>query len=171
MYFLHTYYFFSLSHIVNKIENPILGEKIAYILPTVSRKILIFNRLLTSCPGIISNEENCSRLCNFMSMRLFFIEEEDCFKRACAYFKCLIVHLKHRMDIMSLALPDVRNIQHFLVKLCYVKEDTALELMGLLKVMLLAQVGFDNNIFYVLTLINVSLVLVTVRKFSIECKL
>lgn len=127
-------------YVVNKIQNPKLAEKIAFALPVFYRKPAIFKRLITSNPGIIQDETSCVALCIFMSIMVFYIEVDHIFKYTCEYFKKLIIELKSRPDIVQLALPNIYSIEYLLLKLRSVEDDTALVLLGLLKVILLVQV-------------------------------
>lgn len=129
-----------LAYVISKIDSAELSQKIACMLPMMFKNSLVFNRLITSNPAVPYNELDSAMLCKFMSRMIFFIEEEHSFQAACGYFKSLVVGLKQRQDVLELALPDVRNIEYLLVKICYVKEESAIEILRLLKVILLVQV-------------------------------
>lgn len=95
---------------------------------------------MTCNPGILQHQDNLVKLCTSMSIMILFIKEENIFREACLYLKKLIVALKNREDIVQLAYPAFQNLDYYLLKLYFAKDDTALEILGLLKALLLVQV-------------------------------
>lgn len=89
---------------------------------------------------IIPDEDINVMLTRFMSMMTIFTKNERIFRTVCVYFKSLIVVLKSRTDIFQLAVLNIYNIKYLLTKLPWVEEETAVELLGLLKAILLVQV-------------------------------
>lgn len=130
---------------IQSVQNSTLSKKIVTSLPLYYREPEIFRRLIRSKLEIIQDDCINAMMCRFMSMMTIFIKNEPFFRAACTYFKILIVALKSRTDIFQLAVPNVYNIKYLLTRLSWVEEETAVELLGLLKVILLVQVRIEGK--------------------------
>ncbi|KAJ8926726.1 hypothetical protein NQ314_020843, partial [Rhamnusium bicolor] len=130
----------------HRIKDDVLSKNIAMMIPTMLRYENVLHRLILSNPGMPDNTELAIKICEFMSMVLFLIVDENVLKAACGYCKYLITNLKKENDIVILFCQDMQNIKFLVIKVKYVNDETAAEILRLLKVLILVQKRNHNTI-------------------------
>lgn len=124
----------------HRIQYKELSENIAWMIPKALHNKKLLNKLILSNPGIPESQEMALKLCQFMSLIMCFIDDEDVLKAACVYSKYLVTALKKENNVVSVFCQDLRNIHFLAIKIKYVGEETAVVILRLLKVLILVQV-------------------------------
>ncbi|KAG5897459.1 hypothetical protein JTB14_002720 [Gonioctena quinquepunctata] len=125
--------------LINSMQDRSLSIKITTMICGFYTDSKLLRRLMLSNPGIPEDKDWASKICVFMACLLPTIEDETVFAAACAYSKNLVVFLKAEPNILNIFCNDIRNIEFLLLKVKMVKDETAIEVLGLLKVLVLVQ--------------------------------
>lgn len=128
----------------HRIQDKQLSEKVACIIPTALSNKRLLGKLILSNPGIPGDPKMAVKICEFMSLILCLIDDNEVLKAACVYSKYLVTILKNEGNIVGLFCGNMKNIQFLIVKVKYVDEETAVEILRLLKVLILVQVKFPH---------------------------
>ncbi|XP_074039660.1 uncharacterized protein isoform X2 [Leptinotarsa decemlineata] len=125
--------------LINLLQDPALSVTIAMMICVSYTDSKILRRLILSNPGIPEEKDSAMKICEFMSLLLPSIDDETVFAKACTYSKNLLVSLKTDHNILRVFCKDIRNIRFLLLKLKKAKDETGLEILGLLKILVLIQ--------------------------------
>lgn len=128
----------------HRIQDKELSAKVACIIPTALNDKRMLGRLILSNPGVPANPEVALKICEFMSLVLCLIEDAEVLKAACVYSKYLVTTLKNEGNVAVLFCRNMKNIQFLTLKVKYVDEEIAIEILRLLKVLMLVQVKFPR---------------------------
>ncbi|XP_044267600.1 uncharacterized protein LOC123013243 [Tribolium madens] len=138
------------ASLLRKLENNEVRRNVALILPFTVDKPTIFSNLILAEPGVPLNSTDSTLLCAIMGAVMPTLNDSQVLKGACVFSSKLLASGKDKPDSVQAFCKNATNIRHLVNITDKVDEETSIEIIRLLKVIILVQqknrVKFENKL-------------------------
>ncbi|KYB27202.1 hypothetical protein TcasGA2_TC033136 [Tribolium castaneum] len=136
--------------LLHKLQNDEVRELAACLLPLTQDKPAIFRNLIIAEPGIPLDSSDSILLCSIMGAVMPTLNDSRVLKGACVFSSKLLASCKDNPESVKAFCKNVANIRHLVRIIDKLNDETSIEVISLLKVIILVQqknrVKFENKV-------------------------